>query len=149
MYGIPREAGISYARPVDPDVDAYPEKSKQRERVLAKTVQLHTCDEDTCKVWKEGKQVCKRRAPFELCDFDWIAADGSWGPERTFGYLNSWNPPTLQILQANNDVKLITNGVETKDISFYITNYAAKKQNASSGTSALLAKRLAFHQKQE
>ena len=39
--------------------------------------------------------------------------------------------------------------METKDLTFYITNYVTKKQQDSSNVSALIAKRLAFHQKQE
>lgn len=46
----------------------------------------------------------------------------------------------------NHDIKLITNGMETKDIAWYITHYVTKKQRKSSNTSVLLAKTLAFHQ---
>ena len=47
------------------------------------------------------------------------------------------------------DIKLITNGAETKAIAWYITNYVAKKQKHSFNTSALLAKKLAYHQEEE
>jgi hypothetical protein len=41
------------------------------------------------------------------------------------------------------------NGGETSAITWYITNYATKKQTRSSNVSALLAKRLAFHKLEE
>lgn len=54
--------------------------------------------------------------------------------------MNTWNPTLLTCTRANHDVKLITNGEATKDLSFYITSYAAKNQQHASNTSALLAK---------
>ncbi|KAI9429580.1 hypothetical protein H4582DRAFT_2114327 [Lactarius indigo] len=63
----------------------------------------------------------------------------------TYGFLNNWCPAILQAVRANHDIKLITNGIETKDITWYITHYVAKKQRDSSNTSVLLAKALAYH----
>ncbi|KAH9048604.1 hypothetical protein EDB83DRAFT_2522880 [Lactarius deliciosus] len=86
---------------------------------------------------------CKRRAPFPLAAEDWIDKNGNWGPKRSYGYFNIWNPTILQCLRANHDIKLITNGIETKDIAWYITHYVAKKHNSSSNTiSAFSRKRL-------
>ncbi|KAH9033533.1 hypothetical protein EDB85DRAFT_2073773 [Lactarius pseudohatsudake] len=92
-----------------------------------------------------GRFVCKRRAPFALAVKDWIDVNGYWGPKRSYGYFNNWNPAILQCLRANHDIKLITNGMETKDITWYITHYVAKKQKNSSNMSTLLAKTLAYH----
>ncbi|KAI9435941.1 hypothetical protein H4582DRAFT_2112183 [Lactarius indigo] len=92
-----------------------------------------------------NRLTCKRRAPFPLANKDWIDETGKWGPRRTFAYFNNWNPTILQCLRSNHDIKLITNGVETKDIAWYITHYVAKKQKNSSNASALVAKTLAFH----
>jgi hypothetical protein len=55
----------------------------------------------------------------------------------------------MQCIRANHDIKLITNGAETRDIAFYISLYVAKRQANSSNASALLAKKLAFHRLQE
>lgn len=55
----------------------------------------------------------------------------------------------MQCVRANQDIKLIPNGSETRDISFYISMYVAKHQSKSSNTSALLAKKLAFHRTTE
>lgn len=55
----------------------------------------------------------------------------------------------MRAIRRNHDIKLIINGAETNAITRYITNYATKKQQRSSNISALLAKRLAFHNRQE
>lgn len=146
---IEKVPAVAYSRPVDPRMENYDTEVTSKERTLARAVQLHMCTKSNCLEFRKGNWVCKRRAPFELAGSDWIKADGSWGPKRTCGYLNNWNPAVLQAMRCNHDIKLITNGEETKDISFYITNYDAKKQKPSSNTSALLAKRLAFHRAQE
>ncbi|KAG9315117.1 hypothetical protein JVU11DRAFT_4236 [Chiua virens] len=62
------------------------------------------------------------------------------------GMVNNWVPNILDCIKSNHDMKLISNGAQTKHITFYITNYAAKRQHHSSNTSALLAKSLAFEQ---
>ena len=119
------------------------------ERKLVRAVQVHQCSMAACLVMKKNRLQCKRRAPFELSPRDWIDEDGSWGPKRTYAYINNWNPAILHCVRSNHDVKLISNGTETKDLAFYITNYVAKKQRESSNVSALFAKRIAFHKKQE
>ena len=80
---------------------------------------------------------------------DYINTDGVWGPQRTYGFINNWNPTIMQCMQCNHNIKLITNGTETKDISWYITNYVAKKQQESSNISTIFAKRIAYHRKEE
>ena len=55
----------------------------------------------------------------------------------------------MHCMRSNHDIKLILNGMETKDISWYIKNYMAKKQQDFSNVSALFAKRIAHHWKKE
>lgn len=55
----------------------------------------------------------------------------------------------MRCIRANHDAKLIMNGAETCVLVLYTTNYAIKKQNRSSNASALIAKRLAFHQAEQ
>jgi len=43
------------------------------------------------------------------------------------------------------DIKLNTNGSNTKDVAFYITAYATKKQKKSHDLSALMASALPYH----
>ena len=69
---------------------------------------------------------------------------GDWGPKRRYGFLNNFCPSLIQTLRANHDIKLITNGVSTKNLAWYISKYATKPQDLSTNTSALLAKTYAF-----
>jgi hypothetical protein len=149
IASMPKQKAVSYSRPEDPRHENYDIRQKTAERNLAKAVQLHTCAANTCLVVKSGRLQCKRRAPFELSSCSWINEGGQWGTRRVAPFLNNWSPSILQTVRSNNDIKLITNGADTNDITFYITNYATKKRHNSSNTSALLAKRLAFHRKQE
>ena len=148
ILSVPREPCVAFSRPVDPRQPSYHERRDDAEKQLAHTVQVHQCGQGCMKLF-HGRLVCKRKAPFPLAEEDWIEADRTWGPKRTYGYLNNWCPAILQCLRANHDMKLITNGMETKDITWYITNYIAKKQSESSNTSALLAKTFAFHPQHE
>jgi hypothetical protein len=144
VLSVPREPCVAFSRPVDPRVQPYEENRDNAEKRLARTVQVHQCGQGCMKLI-QGRFGCKRKVPFALAEDNWIDADGRWGPKRSYGYLNSWCPSILQCLRANHDMKLITNGMETKDIAWYITHYVAKKQRDSSNTSALLAKTFAFH----
>lgn len=139
----------SYSRPIDPREERYEEKAKEADRAIATSVQVHECRENACLFLSKGRWVCKRRAPFELSKTDYIEEDGAWGVKRLYPFFNTWNPGILRSVRSNHDIKLITNGGDTKDITWYITNYATKKQRRSFNTSALLAKRLAYHNVQE
>ncbi|KAH9014840.1 hypothetical protein EDB85DRAFT_2212844 [Lactarius pseudohatsudake] len=144
VLSLPRQRDVAYSRPIDPRLPDYPQRRDEAETRIARTVQVHQCGQSCIKVINSCV-VCKRCAPFPLSSHDWIDADGKWGPKRTYGYFNNWCPVILQSIHANHDIKLLTNGVETKDIAWYITHYVAKKQNATSNSSALLAKSLVFH----
>jgi len=63
--------------------------------------------------------------------------------------INAWSPPIMQAVRCNQDIKLISNGAETKDVTWYFSSYVAKNQREISNSSVLLAKCLAFHKKQE
>ena len=144
-----REEAVSFSRPVDPRQSDYPTRSHQAEKRLARAVQVHRCTAEGCLKLVRGHLVCKRNAPFPLSEKDWIDEDGRWGSIRKYGYVNDWCPPLLQTVRANQDIKLITNGAETKDIAWYISKYVTKNQRNSSNVSALLAQRIAFHSRQE
>jgi hypothetical protein len=144
-----KHTALSYSRPVDPRQPGYAAAAKSAEMNLARSVQHHVCDKDTCLQSKKGVIQCKRRAPFDLSSRDYVDETGEWGPRRTYAYINSWCPPIMQCVRANQDIKLITSGAETIDISFYISLYVAKRQANSSNASALLAKKLAFHKARE
>ena len=59
--------------------------------------------------------------------------------------MNGWIPGLLVNARCNNDAKLLTNGRDTKNITYYVTSYAAKKQGKSFNMSAVLAQGLAYH----
>ena len=143
ISALPRQSKVAFSRPIDPRKPNYDYEAREAEKRIARTVQLHRCG-PACMQMVNDRFMCKRRAPFALAEEDWIDENGDWGPRRTNGYLNSWNPSVLQCLRANHDIKLITNGKETKHIAWYVTHYATKKRKNSSNTSALLAKKFAF-----
>jgi hypothetical protein len=87
---------------------------------------------------------CKRRCPFPLSGCDRVNKAGNWGPKRFCSYLNNWNLTTMLAMCANHDFKLIMSGKETATLTYYIANYATKKQQKSSNVSALLAESLAY-----
>ncbi|KZV59448.1 hypothetical protein PENSPDRAFT_540600, partial [Peniophora sp. CONT] len=55
------------------------------------------------------------------------------------------HPVVTTCARCNNDIKILTNGADTKSISFYITGYAAKKQNKTHNVSAIIAKHYTYH----
>ena len=149
VLAMAKVANVSYSRPLDPRMSDAQVTVKQNEQNLARATQYHQCSYANCLKTVKGRTVCKRRAPFPLAQEDWIDSDGNWGPKRLCAFLNNWNPPLMRTLRANHDAKLIMNGGETNALTWYITNYASKKQQRSSNISALLAKRVAFHTLEE
>jgi hypothetical protein len=140
---------VSYSRPLDPRKPMDVSAMESTEANLARTTQYHQCSFSNCLKIIKGRSVCKRRAPFPLANDDWVDSNGGWGPKRFCAFLNNWNSSILMTVRANHDVKLIMSGPETNTLTWYITNYAGKKQKRSSNVSALLAKRVAFHTVEE
>lgn len=148
VLALPHKKDVAFSRPIDPRLPDYDKLAQDAEESIARTVQVHQCGL-ACMRFEKGKMVCKRRAPFQLANHDWVDSSGLWGPRRTYGYFNNWCPAILQCLRANHDIKLLTNGEHTKDLAWYITFYSTKKKVASSNTSALLANTYAFHNASE
>ena len=143
---IPNEVDVAYSRPPKPGSADYDQKLMDLERRVARSKNLHTCEPRRCLVPdKRGGLVCKRRAPFEKADDDFIHEDGNWGPKRRYEFMNGWVPALTINAWCNNDGKLLTNSRETTNISFYITSYQTKKQGRNFNMSAVLAKGFAYH----
>ncbi len=53
--------------------------------------------------------------------------------------MNNFNPWLSVALCCNNDIKLLTNGADTKDTMWYSTMYQSKKQGRNYNVSALMA----------
>ena len=144
---LPKAPEVSYSRTINPITN--PVESKDQGHQLARAVQYHKCSVLTCLRKIKDRYQCKRRAPFQCAIDAWVKDNGEWGPKRLCAYLNNWNPALLICLRSNHDIKIMLNGSGTHVLTFYITNYATKKQKESSNVSALLAKTLAFHKQQE
>jgi hypothetical protein len=143
---IPTARDVSYARPPHPSTESYDDEVREMETKLACAEQIHTCKLRRCLIQdKTGLYKCKRRAPFECSAEDYVLESGACGPKRLYPYVNAWNPAVLVNARCNNDVKFLTNGNDTKNISYYITMYATKKQGQSYNTSALMADTFAYH----
>ncbi|KIL66812.1 hypothetical protein M378DRAFT_74776, partial [Amanita muscaria Koide BX008] len=114
---------------------------------LARNLQVHVCVKGACKRFDvtTGTWTCKRHAPWPEHDAVVVNADGTWFPVRHFGMVNNFHPQLLLLLQCNGDIKLLTNGNDTKNITWYIAKYTTKAQRRLFNASALLAKSLAFH----
>lgn len=144
VLSIPRQPMPAFSCPVDPQQPNYEAKSEEFDEHATCIVQVHQCGQVCMKLWN-SRMVCKHNAPFQLADEAWVNERGEWGPKQTYAYLNNWCPAILQCVCANHNIKLITNGKETKDIAFYITNYSTKILKKSSNISALLAKTFIHH----
>ncbi|KIM58164.1 hypothetical protein SCLCIDRAFT_128921, partial [Scleroderma citrinum Foug A] len=109
---------------------------------------LHKCEVWCCLVLnKQGHYWCKRQAPFPLSPEDFIDDMGNWYSKHLYGYINGWIPTLTVNLCCNNDGKLLTNGNEMKNVAYYVTHYAAKKQGKTYNLSVILAKGYAYHLK--
>lgn len=94
---------------------------------------------------KQRRYTCKRRIPFPVTSLETIEENGEWSPKRSHPRLNNFCPDVALLTFMNHDAKLLTNGEDTKDVSFYTTKYATKPQKLSHNASALAAKGLAYH----
>lgn len=143
---IPHNNEITYSRPPNPDLDNYDSEIQRSELSLARMEQIHVCKPRRCLVYNQQNQlVCKRRAPFRLSDEDFVTETGLCGPKRLYEYVNSWVPSILINARCNNDGKFLTSGADTKNITFYVTSYAAKKQGWNYNVSAVMADGYAYH----
>jgi hypothetical protein len=124
------------------DSTDYWKKFEEEQELVARTKQIHMCKPAACLVQDRGsaRMRCKRKAPWNCSDEDYVLPNGDWGPKCGYGYVNAWNPVIANVMGCNHDVKILTNGQDSCKITFYCTCYAAKKQKRSHNISALLAK---------
>ncbi|RDX46829.1 hypothetical protein OH76DRAFT_1355491 [Lentinus brumalis] len=146
VKAIPKESDIAYNRPPHPDAGDYDNQLAAFELRVARAEQVHTCKPRRCLVLKKGRLQCKRRAPFPCSDDDIVLPNGEWRSKRLFGYMNSWLPAVSVNARCNNDIKLLTSGADTRNITFYVACYSAKKQGKSHNLSAILADGFAYHE---
>ena len=146
IKNIPNEVEVAYSRPPKPNVAGYSDQLANVELRVARAKNLHTCELRRCLVpSKKGALVCKRRAPFQKSETDFVDEEGNWGPKRLHGYMNGWAPAITVNLRCNNDIKLLTNTRDTMNITYYITSYQTKKQGCNFNMSAIMTRGYAFH----
>jgi hypothetical protein len=106
-------------------------KFRERERVVARSKQIHTCKPAACLIQSQrGQPVkCKRKAPWTCSKTAYILSNGEWGPRRGYGYVNAWNPVIANIFGCNHDCKLLTNGQDSCKLTFYCTCYARRNKS--------------------
>lgn len=149
IEGASADSACSFSRPLDPRSDDFHTSRGTVVRRLATSLQVHSCKGRGCLKRINGKLRCKRRAPFECAPAAWVSEAGEWGPARLHAMVVAFNPEILLNIRCNHDIKLLTNAHNTSGISWYITFYATKKQQNSGNASAVLARRLAYHQLQQ
>ena len=144
---IPKESALPYSRPPNPDSERWEAECADIERRVVRSQQVHVCSNTTCLRFDQyGKKSCKRRAPFQEAEDDFVELNGEWGPKRTCAMINNYCPTITVNLRCNNGIKLITNGSDTKDIAWYSTDYETKPQGKNYNVSALMAKALLYHE---
>lgn len=148
VKAILKDSEIACSQPVDPHQPraAYEEQLGQFEQALARAEQDHICKDHCCLMWiKRGQKVCKRKAPWPCSNDDKVSETGEWACKHLYQFMNLWNLAVLLNLRCNNDIKLLMNGEDTKNITFYVTTYVAKKQSCSFNLMVLLADGYTFH----
>jgi hypothetical protein len=131
---------VAYSRPLNPQKPEHQAKVVELTAQIARMVQYHKCSVANYLKMKNSQLQCKQRTPFMRAEDDWVNKEGDWGPKILCGFMNNWNPPLLVTLRANHNIKLIMHGGEKNVLTWYITNYATKKQQQFSNVSTLLAK---------
>ncbi|KIY48991.1 hypothetical protein FISHEDRAFT_58577 [Fistulina hepatica ATCC 64428] len=123
---VAKETEVAFTcHPPHPDDKDFDDAIQSLELRPACNNQIHTCD---------------------ICDNDFIDENGNWGSKQTYGYINGWVPSILTWTRSNNDGKLLTNGADTKNITFYVTSYIAKNQHDKSNITVIACKTFAFHE---
>lgn len=148
VRNTPNKVDIAYSRPPNPHHGTLMEYEKSCENFelqVARAKQVHSCELRRClKVDSRGCLVCKRRAPFEVAQEPYVLENGNWCPKRLYEFMNGWNPSISVCLRCNNDSKVLLNGPETINISYYVTGYSHKNQQKSHNISAVVAKTQAY-----
>lgn len=140
------DPNIAVKRMMNPDDDGFAEQSREVEKSVAKSEQVHICQRGRCLVDDgKGGLKCKRHAPFEISEEDYVQENGKWAAKRLYEKMVEWNPAVTVATRSNNNMKLLTNGRDTLNSSFYITAYPAKKQGDDVNRIAILTQGYAYH----
>lgn len=145
VQSTPTQPEVAYSRQLDPDSGDYREQSAALALTVMRTKQVHVCDSDVCMIFKDGESRCKRGAPWHVSEVSRVEPTGEWYPQRLYKYFNASVPAISEAIMSNNDINLLTNGANTRQLSYYVTMYQTKKQGKSHNQAAILARGLAYH----
>jgi hypothetical protein len=142
-----REGHTSFSRPPNPRSPTWEEEIRTMEWKLARAHQVHICKTTTClRRNRQGRLVCKRRAPWPLIERTIVHANGILDMRRSYQFLNGYSPAILVCLRCNNDIKAVIYGRDTKNIGRYLTNYQSKDPSKTYNMSALLGSAVTYHE---
>ena len=151
LHQIPNNVEVTWECPPNPSLldTVYNEEIWNFEFQVVRVKQIHTCSCWHCLIVNaQGHYRCKCQAPFPLSDIDVVRADGSWQVKQLYEYVNGWMPALSINLWCNNDCKILINGGDTKNLSFYaVALYQTKKQGKNFNMSAVMAKAFGSHLK--
>ena len=129
---IPNVVEVAYSCPLRLETDDYATRLSAFEESIIRSQNLHTCEPRRCLVTdKKGGLICKRRAPFQRSEADFVSEDSTWGSKHLYEFLNAWVPALTVNIRCNNSVKLLTNCHDTMSVSFYITIYRPKSKRGT------------------
>jgi hypothetical protein len=119
------DQNVCSARPTHPDSPDFEKNFADdlKQIVTACNVHKHTA---TC--YKYGHKDCRFAFERPAIEVAYIK-DGVIFLQRKEGngWVNNYNDVVSYLLRCNNDVKFISNGKDSKALSFYITDYITKK----------------------
>ena len=142
LYGIFQH----WSRPLDPHSPTFDNDYTDLEGRLMQLNQIHTCCMGACLLYNGWSAImkCKRCAPWPLSAENSIDERGNWVVKSTYSYVNNYQPDLLVMLWCNHDIKLLTNGEDTKNLTWYISNYTTKGQKSIYNMSSLITKYAAY-----
>lgn len=133
------QSQLAYSHPPDPDAKDWKIQYLDCPWQVVCSQQVHACSKATCFQYnKYGQLICKYHAPWEVLDIEVIDTGGRWKVHYTVSSINNFCPLISVMLCCINNIKLITNGVDTKDAMWYSTMYQSKKQCKNHDVSALM-----------
>ncbi len=131
LKDIPCEADLAWSRPLDPHSPTFDNDYTDLEGRLMQSNQIHMCHVGACLLYNGWSAImkCKRCAPWPLSAENSVDERGNWVVKCTYSYVNNYQPDLLVMLWCNHDIKLLTNGEDTKNLTWYIwiTQQKARK----------------------
>lgn len=141
-----KDSEVAFSRMPNPYSPSFSQEATDIETRMVRSEQIHNCHSNRCLITNRyGRRVCKRHAPFPTSDVTTVKSDGTWVPKRLASNVVEYSPSVSVACRCNNNCKIMTNGADTLNLSFYITMYPAKKQGKDQNLSALMADGFMYH----